>query len=92
MKQNNKNPEDLINQLCGDLEVVKPRNPYLSISVWLLLSALYITGVVYYSGLQVNFSEKLRDASFIFEMGLAFAILISSALASSFLSFPDSFQ
>lgn len=92
MEQDNKNSDDLINQLCGDLEATKPRCPYRRISVWLILSALYIVGVVYYSGVQLDFKEKMTDAAFIFEMGMAVAILISSAFASSFLCFPDALQ
>ena len=88
----NKNTDDLIGQLCDGLEPTKPRNPYSSILLWLALSILYIVGVILHSGIQVDLSEKFYSANFLFEMGMAAAILIASALASSWLWFPDSLQ
>jgi hypothetical protein len=81
--------EDLIGQLCGDLEKTCPRCPYRSISVWLLLSVAYIVGVVLYSGLSIDIGTYITKASFIFEMSMAVVILATSALASSWLNFPD---
>jgi len=92
MSKETKNTEDLIGQLCGDLEASKPRCPYRRISIWLILSAAYIIGVIAYLGPKVDIQEHLSDASFLFEMMMAVAILISSALASSWLSFPDCIQ
>ncbi len=59
-------------------------------AVWFLLSAVYIMGVVLYFGPKVNLDEKITDAAFLFEMSIATGIFITSAMASSFLSFPDS--
>ncbi len=87
-----KNTDDLIGQLCGDLKPSKPRSPYRSISIWLILSIAYIVGVMLYSGITVDLADKLNEAAFLFEMGMAVAILISAAIASSFLSFPDCVQ
>ena len=89
---NDKNTDDLINSLCQELEPTSPRCPYRRVSIWLLLSIIYILGVVFYLGLKVNIEEQLTNAAFIFEMGMATAILICSALASSWLSFPDCIQ
>lgn len=86
------NTDELIAQLCGGLEPVKPRCPYRRISVWLLLSVAYIVGVIAYLGLKVDIQEHLTNAAFLFEMSMAVAILITSALASSWLSFPDCIQ
>lgn len=87
------NTDDLIKSLCGDLsDTSKPRCPYRRISVWLLLSALYIVGVMLYSGITIDFESYMFRASFIFEMTMAIAILVTSALASSWLSFPDCIQ
>ncbi len=88
----NKNTDDLIGQLCEGLESGKPRCPYRSVSIWFILSTLYVVGIVHFSGIQVDFNEKLSSANFIFEMGMALAVLISSALASSWLCFPDNLQ
>lgn len=84
--------DDLIGQLCNELKPTCPRCPYRRISVWLILSIAYISTVVFYFGLKVNIGDHLTNASFLFEMGLAICIVLSSALASSWLSFPDSIQ
>lgn len=93
MSQNEeKNTDNLINQLCGDLEPVAPRCPYRQALVWLVLSVIYIAFVIFYYGINVDLETKMLTASFIFEMSMALAILVSSALASSWLSFPDGIQ
>lgn len=86
------NTDDLIAQLSDELEPTCPRCPYRRMAVWLILSVSYIVGVVMYLGVQVNIEERLTNAAFLFEMGMAVAILIMSALASSYLSFPDCVQ
>lgn len=86
------NTDDLIGKLCEDLEPTSPRCPYRRVSCWLLFSIAYIVGVIFYYGLKVDIQEYMMKASFIFEMTMAFAILISAALASSWLSFPDCIQ
>lgn len=92
MTKDNKNTDDLINQLCGDLDSAKPRCPYRRVSVWLLLSIAYIVGVILFSGVGVDLDNYMTKAPFIFEMTMVVAILITSALASSWLSFPDCIQ
>lgn len=92
MSKETKNTEDLIGQLCSDLEPTSPRCPYRRILLWLVLSVAYIVGVVAYLGPKVDIMEHLTNASFLFEMMMAMAIFISSALASSWLSFPDCLQ
>lgn len=87
-----KKTEDLISQLCGDLEATGTRCPYRRILVWVILSMLYIAGVIIYSGVSLDLSDYQTKASFIFEMAMAFAIFVSAALASSWLSFPDCIQ
>lgn len=84
--------DDLIKKLCGDLEPQDPRCPYRRISVWLVLSVAYIVGVIWYFGPKVDIAEHFTNAAFVFEMTMMVAILISSALASSWLSFPDCMQ
>lgn len=91
-KQDNKNTDDLINNLCGDLKPQKVCCPYRQISVWAILSILYIIGIVFYYGVSIDLSDHMSRASFIFEVGLVSAVFVSAALASSFLSFPDCIQ
>ena len=92
MSKDIKKTDELINQLCSELEPTSPRCPYRRISGWLLFAAAYITCVILYFGLKVDIQEHMTNAAFIFEMVMAFAILVSSALASSWLSFPDCIQ
>lgn len=44
-----------------------------------------------YSGIRPDFSAQLMKASYLYEVGLAISILMTAALASSWLSFPDCF-
>lgn len=90
--KNQDKTDALINQLCGDLKKVDPLCPYKRILPWLLLSLVYLAGAVAYLGLRHDFNDRLTDGVFIFEMGLAAAIFLSAALASSWLSFPDACQ
>lgn len=83
---------DLINQLSGDLKPVTPRSPYKRMIIWLALSVAYLVGVVAYLGVRMDIEDRLIDSVFLFETMLAAAILLSAALASSCLSFPDSLQ
>lgn len=91
-KPETENTDDLINKLCGDLEATSPRSPYRRISIWLILSVAYIIGVILYSGVAIDLSGYIIKASFIFEMTMVVCILITAALASSWLSFPDGLQ
>lgn len=84
--------ESLIDQLATEDKCFKPICPYRRISAWLILSVAYIVAVIAYLGPKVDIIENLQSASFLFEMGIAIAILITSAMASSWLSFPDSLQ
>jgi hypothetical protein len=84
--------DDLIGKLCGELEPTKRRCPYRNMTIWLVLSVAYIVGVIAYFGPKVDLTAHMTNAAFLFEMAMAVAILISSAVASSFLSFPDGVQ
>ena len=86
------NTDDLIKGLCDGLEPMKACCPYRAISVWALLSSLYIVAVVLHYGVAIDLSEYMMRASFIFEIGLVSAVFVSAALASSWLSFPDCIQ
>jgi hypothetical protein len=86
------NTDDLINQLCGELEPTCPRCPYRRIAAWLLGAALYLVVVVGYLGVRPDIAERVMDARFLFEVGIATSVLLSAAFASSWLSFPDCIQ
>jgi len=83
---------DIIEQLSEGLEPVKRRCPYKNIVIWLVFSAAYITGLIWFLGPKIDIDDYIKDASFLFEMGLVTALFMSSAVASSFLSFPDGLQ
>lgn len=92
MSQTKNNTDDLINKLCGDLNTAKPRCPYRRVAVWFVGSLLYLSLVVSYLGLRPDFDMRAMNLIYVFEIGLAFFILASASLASSWLSFPDCFQ
>ncbi len=89
-KSNNIN--DLIGQLSEELEPMKKRCPYRNIAAWIILSLVYIGGVIAYYGPKMDLIESLTTSTFLFEMLLVLGILGFSAMASSFLSFPDERQ
>lgn len=91
MTEENKT-DNLIDELCGDLETVKPSGLYKHMVLWLGLAVVYVAIIVFSMGLKVDLSQKLSDAAFLFEMAMAIALLITSALASAFLSYPDEMQ
>ncbi len=84
--------EELINKLCNDLEPTSPRCPYRRVSVWLMLSLVYLGVVVQYVGLRMDIADKFSEPIFFFEFGMITALLLTSSLASSWLSFPDCIQ
>ncbi|MCI5060474.1 MAG: NrsF family protein [Alphaproteobacteria bacterium] len=90
--KNKPDVNDLIDNLCGELTPVCKKSPYRSIFIWVLLSALYISGVILYYGPKIDLINSLSEASFIFEIIIAGSIFIFGAIASSFLSFPDEVQ
>lgn len=87
-----KNTDNLIEGLCGDLESIKPRCPYTHIAAWFLGSLFYLATVVSYIGLRPDFDMNAMNPLYIFEIGLAGLILISASIASSWLSVPDCLQ
>lgn len=89
----NKDTDDLINQLCdGDLKTLKPTCPYTYIAIWLIGSIFYLASVVSYLGLRSDFDMSAMNPVYIFEIGLGVSILISAAVASSWLNTPDCCQ
>ncbi len=92
MSKVEKNTDELIGELCSDLDIAKPRCPYRRIAVWLIGAIAYLTLVVAYIGIRPDFDMQLMKSSFLFEISIAVLILISASLASSWLSFPDCFQ
>lgn len=92
MSKIEKNTDELINDLCANLEATKPCCPYRLVSMWLVGAIAYLTFVVAYIGLRPDFDMQLMQSSFLFEISIAAFILISASLASSWLSFPDCMQ
>lgn len=86
------NVDNIIGDLCDDLSPVKKRCPYRNIAIWGVLALAYIVGIILYYGPSIDLSEKVTNASFIFEVTMALAIFGFGALSASFLSFPDEMQ
>ena len=92
MTKETKNTDDLINSLCDGLEPKKACCPYSRILLWAVFSVGYLLITFWYFGLRGDLAERLSDGNFIFEMALASMLLLSSAMVSSWLSFPDCHQ
>lgn len=92
MSSEDKKVNDLIGNLCEDLEPVKCRCPYRQIVPWFVLSIAYLIGAVAFLGLRHDLSDRLVDSVFLFETGIAIAMLVTAALTSSLLNFPDACQ
>ena len=84
--------DDLIGRLCDELAPTKACCPYRQIIPWFVLSIAYLVGAVLWVGLRHDLAERLTDSVFLFETGIAIAILVTAALTSSWLTFPDCHQ
>ena len=82
-------PDALIGELTDDLKGECPRCPYRHVSIWFVLSLIYLAIVVYVIGLRGDMSEKLTESVYLFETSMVFVMFSTAALASSWLSFPD---
>ncbi len=91
-EENKNNTDDLINTLCDDLQARKACCPYTRVLVWAGFAIGFILLNFWYFGVRNDLSERMAEASFIFEMALSTMLLLSAAMVSSWLSFPDCFQ
>lgn len=87
--------KDFIKGLTDDLEPCKPlKHPAKRMLPWLLLALVYVFVVcVFFIGLRENWYHMLmHDPKFQLDMGLAFAVFITSGLVLGWVNLPDMYQ
>ncbi len=66
------NTDKLINSLCGELKSCTViTHPLKRVLPWIFLAFFYVLGAVYLQGFRHDLSEKLSDATFLFEPPLS---------------------
>ena len=84
------NTEGLIASLSDDLSEVKPMShPIRRVVLWAVLTALYTLLMVALFVIRPDFSIKLHDPNYVFELMHIIAISISAMFCSSWLCVPD---
>lgn len=85
-----KNTDSLIDSLASDLEEIKcAQHPLKTALPWFVFAVLYIAFAIAMLGLRGDFSSRITDADFVFELGLVMAMSMSATLCSLWLCFPD---
>lgn len=89
-KANQKSTEALIESLSQDLGPVKRLfSPFWVITPWLLIALAYLAGVVHFLGVRMDFTDKLSEPDFVFEMSLILSIAVTAGYCSGWLAIPD---
>lgn len=84
------NTDSLIASLSDDLAEVKPMShPIRRVALWAVIAALYTVFIMALFVIRPDFSTKLQDANYVFELMHILAISISAMLCSSWLCVPD---
>jgi hypothetical protein len=90
MRKENNETQLLIDGLAGDLKPVKcMRHPLKRALFWVLFSGTYVVLVIHYLGLRPDFTVKLSDPAYLFEIFLAFTMSMSGVMSSHWLCVPD---
>ncbi len=86
-----KDIEALIDDLSGELKPVELlAHPFLRVTPWIIIAFAYLAGVIHFLGLRMDLGDKLHEAPFVFELGLAGFIAVTGAYCAGWLSIPDS--
>lgn len=85
------NIDQLINDLTGELEPVKPlAHPFIRALPLIIVSVLYVAFMVVLIGPRNDWMPKMyNEISYVFEFGLSFGIFVSAAIALAWLGVPD---
>lgn len=85
-----KDIDALIDNLSAELKPVKGMfHPILYISPWVIVALAYLTGVIHFLGLRMDWVQRLQEAPFLFEMLLSLLISVSAAYTAGWLAIPD---
>ncbi len=86
----NKETDKLIGELCGGLKPVKKLpHPLARMALYFVLTAAYVAMIVWMYGPRHDWGDKVIHLNFLFEIGIATAIWISSMVAAAWLCIPD---
>ena len=81
---------DLINNLTDELEPVKLlKSPIQRTIPWVAFAVLYTVFAIAVLGIRGDFSNKIHDAHYIFELSLVLLMSISAAACSIWMCIPD---
>lgn len=87
------NIDDLIESLASEAGPVRPaRNPFSTWLKWTGLALAYVFFALLISGHRSDLASRLHSPLFIAEMASLLAIVCTTALGASLLSFPDLYQ
>ncbi len=90
MEVGKKNIEDLVTSLSNELKEIKVlQRPMLRALPWSLYGVLYIVIAIYFLGLRNDFTLKLTDPLYIYELINILAISITATFCSVWLCVPD---
>lgn len=82
--------ERLIASLSDDLsEVTVMHHPIRRFALWVVLAVLYSLATILFLEIRPDFSNKLHDPEYVFELTHIFMLSVSAALCSSWLCVPD---
>lgn len=82
--------DETIKNLCDDLQPVKPlKHPLLRALPWMAVTLAYIASGVFYLGVRPDFSFKLNETGYLFELVMAFTASIAAGIAAIYCSVPD---
>lgn len=90
MSEDERKIDELIQSLASEAKPVKTLlHPALRVLPWVIVSLAYMAGVIHFLGLRYDFSDKMREDTFMFEMILVLSMSASAAYAAGLLSIPD---
>jgi len=87
---NNKDMDDLIAKLAGQLEPVKRfPHPLKLALIWLGIVAIYMGFVIAILGVRADIATQLQSSEYLFEIALSLSLSLSAGFAVLWLCIPD---
>jgi len=83
---------DIINRLATEAKPVTQPNPWRMLSLWLFATLISSMGLMGLMGLRPDLAVQLQQPLFLLEVGTLLTLILSTALAAVWLSFPDQRQ
>lgn len=84
------NTDNLIDSLASELQEVKCAcHPLKTALPWFIFAIIYLAFAIAVLGIRPDFSDRLLDSSYLFELVLVMLMSISATFSSLWLCFPD---